>query len=103
MLKAGLTPNVVTYTSLMVVLRKGGQQEKCIDLLRLMQEKVVGCSRGSRRQTHFSRVLGIVPILSITACFFDNHIPSEFVAVRILPQCRPRELLPTWTRFVCVL
>lgn len=40
MLEAGLTPNVVTYTSLMVVLRKGGQYEKSIGILNLMREKV---------------------------------------------------------------
>lgn len=40
MLGAGLTPNVVTYTSLMVVLRRGGQPEKCIKILDLMNSKV---------------------------------------------------------------
>lgn len=40
MLEAGLTPNVVTYTSLMVVLRKGGQYEKSIGMLSLMRAKV---------------------------------------------------------------
>lgn len=41
MLDAGLTPNVVTYTSLMVVLRRGGQTEKSIKILDLMKSKVV--------------------------------------------------------------
>lgn len=40
MLDAGLTPNVVTYTSLMVVLRRGGQTEKSIKILDLMKSKV---------------------------------------------------------------
>ena len=40
MLDAGLTPNVVTYTSLMVVLRRGGQPEKSIKILDLMKSKV---------------------------------------------------------------
>lgn len=42
MLDAGLTPNVVTYTSLMVVLRRGGQPEKSIKILDLMKSKVMG-------------------------------------------------------------
>jgi len=41
MLDAGLTPNVVTYTSLMVVLRRGGQHEKCIKILDLMKSEVI--------------------------------------------------------------
>lgn len=41
MLEAGLAPNVVTYTSLMVVLRKGGQYEKSIGMLGLMRSKVM--------------------------------------------------------------
>lgn len=39
-LEAGLTPNVVTYTALMVVLRKSGQYEKAIGIINLMQSKV---------------------------------------------------------------
>lgn len=42
MLESGLTPNVVTYTTLMVVLRKGGQYEKAISTLDLMRSKVCG-------------------------------------------------------------
>ncbi|CAN0542513.1 unnamed protein product, partial [Laminaria digitata] len=41
MLEAGLIPNVVTYTSLMVVLRRGGQPEKAIQVLELMKSKGV--------------------------------------------------------------
>lgn len=42
MLESGLTPNVITYTSLMVVLRKGGQYQKSIGILDLMRSKVGG-------------------------------------------------------------
>lgn len=49
MLDAGLTPNVFTYTSLMVVLRRGGQHEKSIKILDLMKSKVGdGMNRGRR-------------------------------------------------------
>lgn len=44
MLDDGLTPNVITYTSLMVVLRRGGQHERCINMLDLMRSKV-RCNR----------------------------------------------------------
>ena len=51
-LDAGLTPNVVTYTSLMVVLRKSGQYEKAISILKLMRSKVgVGRTRAPRRKS----------------------------------------------------
>lgn len=40
MLEAGLTPNVITYTSLMVVLRRGDQFEKAVGILDLMRSKV---------------------------------------------------------------
>lgn len=40
MLDDGLTPNVITYTSLMVVLRRGGQHERAIKILDLMRSKV---------------------------------------------------------------
>lgn len=41
MLDAGLTPNVITYTSLMVVLRRGGQAERAVKILDLMKSKVM--------------------------------------------------------------
>lgn len=40
MLDSGLTPNVITYTSLMVVLRRGGQFEKSVGVLDLMRSEV---------------------------------------------------------------
>lgn len=55
MLDAGLTPNVVTYTSLMVVLRRAGQPEKSIKILDLMQSKVMD---GCEPDTYISESLG---------------------------------------------
>lgn len=46
MLEDGLTPNVITYTSLMVVLRRGGQHEKSIRILDLMKSE-------ARQRDHF--------------------------------------------------
>lgn len=54
MLEAGLTPNVVTYTSLMVVLRKAGQYEKSIGMLNLMRAKVT-CAAAFAPSERFGR------------------------------------------------
>lgn len=48
MLEDGLTPNVITYTSLMVVLRRGGQHEKSIRVLDLMKSEVRSSEHGER-------------------------------------------------------
>lgn len=59
MLDDGLTPNVITYTSLMVVLRRGGQHERSIKILDLMRSKVYIRNRTRWRAREIDRNRGM--------------------------------------------